>query len=182
MTLLEYQAQALRTSDEQHDRKLNGCMGLVGESGEIVDALKKWKFQSGLHAEIPRSHLVEECGDLLWYCMELLSGLDTTVADKQYRREAHWLAHQADLGIIQDGMNLAQLSIYPYTRLYLDGDAFDATLYMAEHISVLVAHIEHFLERWCQCTLDDCMTKNIEKLKERYPEGFDPERSLHRGA
>lgn len=29
-------------------------------------------------------------------------------------------------------------------------------------------------------TLDDVMKANIEKLKKRYPNGFDPERSLHR--
>ena len=28
--------------------------------------------------------------------------------------------------------------------------------------------------------LEDIMKINIEKLKERYPEGFDPERSAHR--
>ena len=28
--------------------------------------------------------------------------------------------------------------------------------------------------------LDDVMKMNIEKLEERYPEGFDPERSAHR--
>lgn len=28
--------------------------------------------------------------------------------------------------------------------------------------------------------LETCMMKNIEKLKARYPDGFDPEKSLHR--
>ena len=30
------------------------------------------------------------------------------------------------------------------------------------------------------CDLDDVMQMNIDKLKERYPEGFDAEHSLHR--
>lgn len=30
------------------------------------------------------------------------------------------------------------------------------------------------------CSMDDVMQMNIDKLKARYPEGFDPERSLHR--
>ena len=29
-------------------------------------------------------------------------------------------------------------------------------------------------------TLEEVMRMNIDKLKERYPEGFDPEKSLHR--
>lgn len=29
-------------------------------------------------------------------------------------------------------------------------------------------------------TLDDVMQKNVDKLRKRYPEGFDAERSIHR--
>jgi len=32
----------------------------------------------------------------------------------------------------------------------------------------------------CEFNLDDIMQLNIDKLKARYPEGFDAERSLHR--
>lgn len=31
-------------------------------------------------------------------------------------------------------------------------------------------------------SMDDVMQANIEKLKARYPEGFDPQRSIHRRA
>ena len=33
----------------------------------------------------------------------------------------------------------------------------------------------------CGCTLEDVALANIEKLKRRYPDGFDPERSKNRG-
>lgn len=29
-------------------------------------------------------------------------------------------------------------------------------------------------------TLDDIMARNVEKLEERYPNGFDPDKSVHR--
>lgn len=29
-------------------------------------------------------------------------------------------------------------------------------------------------------TLEECMQMNMDKLRKRYPDGFDPERSLHR--
>ena len=64
----DYQRLAMRTSPEGHDRMLNGCMGLIGEAGEVVDIVKKWKFQSGDHADLPKDKLIEECGDVLWYC------------------------------------------------------------------------------------------------------------------
>ena len=41
----DYQRLAMRTSPDGHDRMMNGCMGLIGESGEVVDAVKKWKHQ-----------------------------------------------------------------------------------------------------------------------------------------
>ena len=40
MDLNEYQNLAQRTSGSGHDRVKNGCMGLIGESGEIVDIMK----------------------------------------------------------------------------------------------------------------------------------------------
>ena len=80
MKIEEYQALAMRTSTDGHDRTLNGCMGLIGESGEIVDIVKKWKFQSGDHAEFPKDKLIDETGDVLWYCAELATGLKENLA------------------------------------------------------------------------------------------------------
>ena len=41
MDLNEYQRLAMRTSPDGHDRIKNGCLGLIGESGEIADIIKK---------------------------------------------------------------------------------------------------------------------------------------------
>lgn len=104
MTFVEYQVLAQRTSlDDGHDRILNGCMGLCGESGECIDILKKNRMQ---YHQLDKQKLVEELGDVMWYCAELATGL---------------------------GM-----------------------------------------------ALDDIARANIEKLRKRYPEGFTPERSIHR--
>ncbi len=46
----------------------------------------------------------------------------------------------------------------------------DIAWYLAETATVL------------DVTLEEVLTRNIEKLKKRYPEGFDTERSLHREA
>ena len=40
-----------------------------------------------------------------------------------------------------------------------------------------------FIAEYCTCQgweLEDIMTMNILKLKQRYPNGFEPEKSLHR--
>ncbi len=106
MTMNEYQLLAQRTcniTDTMMDKIENGCMGLNGEAGECIDLLKKYKFQGH---ELLVDKMIEELGDVLWYCAELATGLGVT--------------------------------------------------------------------------LNEVAQRNIDKLKARYPEGFDPERSVHR--
>lgn len=106
MEMLRYQALAQVTAnitDGPKDKILNGCMGMCGEAGECIDALKKHMFQGH---ELDIEHLIEECGDCLWYIAELATGLGVG--------------------------------------------------------------------------LDVVAERNIEKLRKRYPDGFDAEHSIHR--
>ena len=109
MRMNEYQKLARRTSNTNgpelasYDKLINGVMGLCGEAGECIDVVKKMMFQQH---ELDTDKLIEELGDVLWYCAELASGL----------------------GI----------------------------------------------------SLEDVALINVEKLKKRYPEGFDAERSRNR--
>lgn len=91
MTINEYQKAALRTeapkelykapeavlktfarlgavSNPEKDlsiiRLLEGSMGLVGESGEAMDILKKVLFQGH---KLDRLHMARELGDIAWY-------------------------------------------------------------------------------------------------------------------
>lgn len=107
MTMNEYQLLAQRTANTKgRSGKIeNGILGLCGETGECADLLKKYLFQEH---ELDKDKMVEELGDVLWYCAELATGLGVT--------------------------------------------------------------------------LDEVARRNIDKLKARYPEGFDPERSIHREA
>ena len=103
MTFDEYQVLAQRTSPANHDRIVKGALGLAGEAGECADYVKKHLFQGH---NLDCAHLVEEIGDVLWYCAELAAGIDRS--------------------------------------------------------------------------LDEIAEQNIAKLRKRYPDGFDPERSFHR--
>lgn len=102
----DYQRMAMRTSGE-YDSALakirNAVYGLNGEAGEIIDLLKKYEFQGH---EFDHAKVVEELGDVLWYCALLADALDIK--------------------------------------------------------------------------LQEVMLRNIEKLKERYPDGFDKARSINR--
>lgn len=104
----EYQTAALRTAntkamEDPIEKITNGAMGLNGEAGEVIDHLKKYKYQGH---ELDRMYLAKELGDICWY-----------------------------------------------VALLADGIGYD---------------------------LETIMQMNIEKLKERYPEGFSIQRSLHR--
>lgn len=66
-----------------------------------------------------------------------------------------------------------------YQKVY-QGHLFDE-----EHAKKEVGDLLWFIAEYCTAlgwNLDDIMELNINKLIERYPEGFDPERSLHRAA
>ena len=67
MNIKEYQEKAKRTvnTNLQFDDQLaNLCMGLCGESGEVVDYIKKHIYH-GHSLEINK--LSEELGDIMWY-------------------------------------------------------------------------------------------------------------------
>ena len=106
MTINEYQKLAMTTLNKELSNEqtlLNGCMGLCGESGEVIDLLKKHLSQGH---DLNREKMIEEIGDVTWYIAEIAYALNVD--------------------------------------------------------------------------LETVLTKNIEKLKKRYPEGFSVERSLNR--
>lgn len=105
VTANEYQQKCLRTNsvNTKEDMIINGVMGLCGESGEVIDIIKKWYYQGH---NLEEKKVIDEVGDVLWYVCSILSGLNVT--------------------------------------------------------------------------LEETMEHNIEKLKQRYPNGFDSDKSVHR--
>jgi len=85
-TLNSYQRDASRTLDES--RKLDdhtlsvGGLGLAGETGEVVDLIKK--VVSHGHP-LDRIKLVEEMGDVLWYLAMLCTLLGVSMEDMAFR-------------------------------------------------------------------------------------------------
>ena len=177
MDIKSYQALAMRTSPEGHDRVLNGCLGLIGESGEIVDVIKKWLFQSGEAPTLPKDRLIEECGDLFWYCMETITG----VGEKCNEAWLHWKMMPSKNDRIEaDAARIAKEAALPFYMKFCEGDVFNTNYALMEQIREIMLYTADFLKKWCDCSPEDCMEKNIEKLRKRYPDGFDPERSMHR--
>ncbi len=106
MTINEYQRLAMTTLNSELNKKdvlINGVMGLCGESGEVIDIVKKHLAQGH---ELDKEKIIKELGDVAWYIAETATALDVD--------------------------------------------------------------------------LEEVFSKNIEKLKKRYPEGFDKDKSMNR--
>ncbi|GER89584.1 MazG family protein [Dictyobacter vulcani] len=105
MDIATYAKEVHRTCsiEDQRERLILSALGIAGESGEIVDLLKKVLYHSH---DLDTNDLCKELGDLLWY-----------------------------MTVLSESVGL---------------------------------------------TLDDIMQANVAKLRQRYPDGFDPQRSKNR--
>ncbi len=77
MNLTEYQAKSKRTlnTDLTKEQSLsNMIFGIVGETGEVVDILKKHLYQGH---ELDWFHIREEIGDVMFYIVNLCNLLNT---------------------------------------------------------------------------------------------------------
>jgi NTP pyrophosphatase (non-canonical NTP hydrolase) len=76
-----YIQEVLRTyaaRDTWEDKLTLGALGLAGEAGEVVDIVKKWRYQGhGFDALRFR----EEMGDILWYLALMCSAFGWTLDD-----------------------------------------------------------------------------------------------------
>ena len=80
MDMNKYQCLAQRTANTctASSKIENGILGLCGETGEIADICKKYLYQGH---ELDKEHMIEELGDVLWYCAELAAGLGVGLAE-----------------------------------------------------------------------------------------------------
>lgn len=74
ITANDYQRACLRTATSDKSEWLeNAIYGIIGESGEIVDLVKKHKWQGH---ELDKHEVALELGDLFWYGSLLASAID----------------------------------------------------------------------------------------------------------
>ena len=75
----EYQKLAMKTlnpSLTKKDMLVNGVMGLNGESGEVIDIVKKHMFHGH---ELDKDKIKKELGDVMWYVAEVCEALDLSL-------------------------------------------------------------------------------------------------------
>lgn len=175
MTITEYAELAQRTaSTKTKSQKIgHGCLGLIGEAGEVVDVLKKERYMS-MPYELAREKLIDECGDLVWYSVELCTGLEMDFSE---------IYNQACMyENICDSSVEAMLNV-----LLIVADSFkfgsiaDAKQCLGLYtVSEMLANIIFLLNNY-HITVDEVINFNIDKLSKRYPEHtFNADRSNER--
>ena len=81
MDMLLYQEKATRTLNNSLSKQeciTNLCMGIAGESGELIDYFKKHIFHGH---DLDREHVKSELGDILWYLACLADTLEISLDD-----------------------------------------------------------------------------------------------------
>lgn len=79
LTVNDYQRMAMRTAGEyisDYDMLRNAVYGLNGESGEVIDLLKKHEFQGH---DLDHKKIIDEAGDVCWYLALLASALGVSL-------------------------------------------------------------------------------------------------------
>lgn len=79
MNLREYQEKSKRTLnyDLTYNQILtNMIFGIIGETGEVVDILKKYLYQGHHLDEGHIAHIAEEIGDIMFYIVNLCNLLE----------------------------------------------------------------------------------------------------------
>lgn len=106
MTFAEYQQRALTTAtDDKPLEFYHRVLGLVGESGEIAEKVKKIiRDGNGSPQLLDKDDITKELGDVLWYIATIADYLDipledvaqTNIAKLADRRERNTLKGSGD--------------------------------------------------------------------------------------
>lgn len=172
-----YQESAQRTSSTKtnEEKILNARLGLMGETGELADLLKKYKFQSGKCPELPREKILEETGDVCWYIAEAFTGMEY---DMQQAVDMEW-----DSAIMRWWYKESMCELIFSVHHIVDSIMNYLTVSehsLAARLLVQLMRLLDILANICRSSLTEVLEANIAKLKKRYPDGFDAERSINR--
>lgn len=162
----DYQTRAMRTMSPKEPRLMSGelqqllhsSLGLSGEIGEIASA----------YDDINK---IEEIGDACWYVAAGADALGHDMEDIEFdseNAENHVEDLQAYCSTISDHVKRA---------IYYNAGIDDTQL--MELFGRALVCLNYYASE-CGVTLHECMDRNIEKLKIRYPTRFTEEQALRR--
>lgn len=179
ITFNEYQKLASRTANQHEYEKVNYAMGLIGETGELIDGYKKHLFHSH---EIDKGYILKEAGDVLWYTSQLTRLFDLDLSKcfealKSY--QGSWIMEKRTLMVNALSLSNATGTISTLVNEHVFiGEDIDRPE-MKNAFGFVLRNL-FYLIYYAGLTIEQVAETNIAKLKSRYPEGFNPERSINR--
>lgn len=167
--LLDYQRDAIRswgaTSDLKFDLQILQ-LGLVGEAGEVADLIKKVE---GHGHPANREKLIKELGDVLWYVAVLHHALRLKGCEPMPLHVEKRGAWDKSGGLIRNAIGLCIAT----------ADLVQYIAGMRSDFGVILMFIKEMAEESGSC-LREVAQANIDKLKQRYPDGFSSQASQRR--
>ena len=166
------------TLDESKIDLIHAIMGISGEAGELLDAIKKHVIYG---EPLDKVNVMEECADIFWYLNLFMveKGCDLNIVDDtagQFQLSKAELERMAD----KDSFALVELS--------LAISAMVSTLILPEDergvsdkkvIFTTVVILQGLLE-YCDYTLSQALETNIKKLVIRHGDKYSDYNALNR--
>lgn len=182
ITFNEYQGLAARTATKHDYELVNFAMGLDGESGELIDLVKKFLFHKH---NVDKIKIKKEAGDVLWYASQLarILKIDFTDAFDMLNKLAEEFNNLEDKNEVIMVSCLTLSEAVGNISHYIDRKVFEKKRVkksgLRRELSKVLVNL-YFLITTAGLTIEEVAEGNIEKLKARYPEGFSSERSINR--
>lgn len=195
-----YQKQCMRFASDvskasNDNLLLQGALGLCGECGEVVEMLYRY-VEDVRYDEEQKVHFVKELGDVLWYCATTARGLEldfdkiflymestesTNEENKTDYKHTFDYALQNAVSMTVQACAISDVM----KKIVFHGHTLDqhAAYTIKYRLGTIADCVLSIGQNYLDVSFSEIMTRNIEKLSARYPEGhFDTERSLHRKA
>lgn len=188
LELSAYQVETRRTSrnEDIFDKAITEySQGLVGESGEVLEIVS---FTKIFLEEEKKKDLVLELGDITWYVARTLDIFGIPFEEISKSNMENILVSERKL--VLSGENLIVYTILlsietskyvDYVKKYLhQGHKINAYV-VANYMSNILWYI-NLIGSDIGYTLEEIAADNLKKLRKRYPEGFEVQKSILRNA
>lgn len=158
MKLARYQTEAAVTisTDDAWTMAIHAVLGMSAEYYEFLEAV----------IEDDRDHIQKEIGDCCWMIAELCTANGWKMQDVVSLNE--W-------GYCSEGSTGLLCGLY---QKVIQGHKLDEA-----RVRMCIRHLWASLMEYCKhekMDMQDILSMNIKKLRKRYPNGFEADRSIHR--
>lgn len=161
--------------DGRNSRVLHALMGLVTESGELIDAIKRHYFyvkEDKTRKSLDVVNLREECGDLMWYLAILCDHYD-----KDFQESYNQLVLADSPEEVSSIRLLRRSTLISLTANKMLNDFL--ILNADPNVEELFNYVNYLVYE-LNGSWKEISKKNIEKLQHRFPDKYNVDKAYNR--